>query len=95
MGLTKLEQYALIALGVLAAYTAVRGIKGTAADIAGGIVGGAIDAVGGAVSGAYDALPPLVKPSSDQNIIYQTVNKAVPGNAQGATLGTWLYDITH
>jgi hypothetical protein len=49
---------------------------------------------------AYDAVIEnldVVNPASDQNVIYQTVNSGVQAatGSQDATLGTWLYDITH
>lgn len=40
----------------------------------------------------------MINPASPDNVAYQTVNKGVeylPGATPGATLGTWLYDITH
>lgn len=88
---------ALAGAGVFLLYIMTRGVKGAASDIAGGVVSGAIDAVAGTLNGAYNALPEQIKPSSDQNIIYQGINgigSTVTGDKY-FTLGGWIYDKTH
>ncbi len=51
----------------------------------------------GAVGGAVAAAVPYIDPTSDQNVAYQGATKitqAMTGDTN-ATLGTWLYDLTH
>lgn len=56
-------------------------------------------AVAGAAVEAAETVGEAVNPVSDQNIVYQGVSAVVDvvddGQRNGATLGTWLYDITH
>lgn len=99
---------ALLGVGLLAFTVYRKGVAGTASDLAGGVVKGVAGAVGGIVGGVvtatgdviadgYNALPNAVKPSSDQNIAYQTTNKigaALTGD-KNFSLGGWIYDITH
>lgn len=82
--------------GLLLLKLAKAGIGGTVRDITAGVVGGVVDAATGAVVGAYTAIPDAVKPSSDQNIIYRSVNgviQVLPGSSDDETLGTWIYGI--
>ncbi len=90
------EKYAFYILGGAALYIMVRGASGAGQDVgkaAVGVVIGVVEGAAGAINGAYNALPETVKPSSGKNVIYQGVNKVVPGKNQ--TLGTWIYDLTH
>lgn len=90
------EKYAIYIVGGIIAYLAIRGPAKAGEDAgraAVGVVSGVVKGAAGALTGAYEALPESVKPSSDGNIIYRTINKAVPG--KNATLGTWLFDIKH
>jgi hypothetical protein len=94
----KAQKIALYAgLGALA-YVMIRGIGGTAKDLTSGIIGGVFDGVGGVLAGAYEAIPEPIKPTNNENVIYQGVNglvRVLPGADEHSTLGTWLYDITH
>lgn len=99
---------ALIGVGLVAFSIYRNGVSGTAEGIASGIVkgvgGAVVGTIGGIVTGTgeviadgYSALPNAIKPSSDQNIIYKSVNKIGAGvtGDSSFTLGGWLYDITH
>lgn len=99
---------ALLGVGLLAFSIYRNGVAGTASDLAGGIVKGVAGAVGGVVGGVvtatgeviadgYNSLPNTIKPSSADNIAYQTTNKigATLTGDKNFTFGGWLYDITH
>ena len=97
--LDNLMFYGLLAgAGVAVVYLMVRGVGGTAKDITKGVISGAVDAAAGILQGAYEAVPDSVKPTNDNNVIYQGANAVVhqlPGADSSDTLGTWLYNITH
>lgn len=74
-----------------------KGIKQTTSDVVSGVLGGAFEGAAGVLQGAYNAIPEPVKPSSENNVIYQGVNKigsTITGNT-GFDLGEWIYDATH
>lgn len=81
-----------LVLGALLWFT-LKGAKGAGRSLG----GGAVDFVGGLLSGANDALPEEIRPTSDQNLAYRSVN-AVGGTLTGQSdfsLGSWVYDFTH
>ena len=98
MGMTKQTEKAIlwgvaIGGGLLLLKLAKDGIGGTVRDITGGVIGGVVDAATGAVIGAYTAIPDAIKPSSNQNVIYQGANAVVrtlPGTSSDETLGGFL-----
>lgn len=73
------------------------GIKDTTAGIVGGVIEGVFDTTAGILQGSYNALPEPIKPSSENNVVYQGVNKVgevFTGNPD-FDLGVWIYDKTH
>lgn len=84
----------LIGAAALVGYLVLRNSKAIGSTIG----GGAVDLVGGVLSGIDGALPEPIRPSSDKNVVYGSVNAVggvVTGQGSAFTFGGWLYDITH